>query len=91
MDKFILEFFFATVGYLARKWFGEELAHYIFKPILRWLNKRLLRPVMHRLKKHLIKSERDAAIWLHEYNKALHKEHTHTSEAICLDKKCRLL
>lgn len=67
-------------GYMVRRWLGEEITKYIISPISSRLKKYILMPLYKKLKKSLIKTERDAAIYLHYRNKALNNGHSHKSK-----------
>jgi len=61
------------------KWLGAKLVDYVFNPFGRFLKKRL------------IKTERDVAIWMHYRNRALHKGHAHHDPITCRDGMCILI
>jgi hypothetical protein len=67
------ELLLGAVGYNIRKFFGEYLSRYIFSPIFRTLYRFTLRPFKNWLRNRIIKTEQDAAIFLHNRNKALRK------------------
>ena len=61
------------------KWLGNKLIDTVFAPLGKFMKKRL------------IKTERDVAIWMHYKNKAMNKGHNHDDPFICDDGKCILL
>lgn len=91
IGKFALEFFIGACGYLIRKWFGEELSKYVFKPIIKRLKQYFLSPLYRWFKNHLIRTQREAAIWLHYKNKAKRQGHQHKNPMTCNDDRCKLI
>lgn len=77
----ILEFIIIYVIFrgIFSKWLGAYFVKYFFDPINRWIKRRL------------IKTERDVAIYIHYRNKAMHKGHQHKDPIICNDDRCILL
>lgn len=61
------------------KWLGSYFVKYFFSPISRWIKRRL------------IKTERDVAIWMHYRNKALHKGHQHHNPVTCNEDGCIII
>ena len=60
----------------------------IFKVIIvRWLAEQLLKI----FKKFFVKTNRDIAIWIHYYNRALNKGHQHKTPVICDEGGCSLV
>jgi hypothetical protein len=90
-EKIAFELTIGAMGYLLRKWYGEELSKYIFMPVIKKLRKYFFTPVASSIRKHLIKTQKEAAIWLHYRNKAHGHGHQQKNPIICTDGKCRLI
>ncbi len=91
IQKFAFELTVGAFGYLLRKWYGEELNKYVFAPLIIRLKKYFLSPIAAAFRHRLIRSQREAAIWLHYRNKAHDKGHQHKNPIICKDDKCRFI
>jgi hypothetical protein len=81
-----IELLVGAVGYNIRKYLGEELTKYVFHPLVNRLRKYLFSPVWRWLVARLIRTEKDAAIWLHHKNK-----HRERSPLRCPEGKCYLV
>lgn len=91
IEKIAFELTIGAFGYLLRKWYGEELSKYVFTPLMKKVRKYFLTPVYSWIKNRFIKTQREAAIWLHYRNKAHNKGHQHKNPIICEDDRCRII
>lgn len=61
MEKLLIDFTAGMAGYMFKRWLGDISTDKIIKPLVNIL------------KKKLIKTERDMAIYLHGYNEMINK------------------
>lgn len=55
--------------------------------VLRWVAEKLAKLFMH----FFVRTEREAAIWLHYRNKAMHRGHQHHTPVECYEGRCRVI
>jgi hypothetical protein len=91
IQQHAVELLIGAFGYNVKKYFGEQISKYIFKPVFNRLKSWLIMPLLRAGKKHLIRTHRDTAIWLHYWNKAHQQGHQHKNPMICEDDRCRLI
>lgn len=83
--KFLIEVIIIR-GILSRK-----VGIWIDKHIFDRLQKRFIDPFMKLIRSRLVTTHREAAIWLHYWNKAHQKGHQHKNPIVCNDDRCRLI
>jgi len=69
----VADLLIGVMAYQLKKWLGDELVKYIFKPIFNKVFRPILRPIGAFLKARLLKTEHQAMLYAQSRHKAANK------------------